>query len=152
MFSNIPQTLVILGLLTLIIEVLILGCSTFVLLFFGIAMLITSGLIYMGMLEANWITTILTLAIITLVLAIVLWKPLKKLQNKPSKTDIKSDFAVITFELEKDLLPSERYTFNYSGIQWLLKSNTVIEKGVTVKVVKKEVGVLWVEPIDKLIK
>lgn len=152
MFSNIPQTLVILGLLTLIIEVLILGCSTFVLLFFGIAMLITSGLIYMGMLEANWITTILTLAIITLVLAIVLWKPLKKLQNKPSKTDIKSDFAVITFELEKDLLPSERYTFNYSGIQWLLKSKTVIEKGVTVKVVKKEVGVLWVEPIDKLIK
>ncbi|MCD9543211.1 NfeD family protein [Photobacterium carnosum] len=152
MFSNIPQTLVILGLLTLIIEVLILGCSTFVLLFFGIAMLITSGLIYMGMLEANWITTILTLAIITLVLAIVLWKPLKKLQNKPSKTDIKSDFAVITFELEKDLVPSERYTFNYSGIQWLLKSNTVIEKGVTVKVVKKEVGVLWVEPIDKLIK
>ncbi|MCD9555640.1 NfeD family protein [Photobacterium carnosum] len=152
MFSNIPQTLVILGLLTLIIEVLILGCSTFVLLFFGIAMLITSGLIYMGMLEANWITTILTLAIITLVLAIVLWKPLKKLQNKPSKTDINSDFAVITFELEKDLLPSERYTFNYSGIQWLLKSNTVIEKGVTVKVVKKEVGVLWVEPIDKLIK
>ena len=149
MFNNIPQTLVILGLLTLIIEVLILGCSTFVLLFFGIAMLLTSGLIYMGMIEANWISTILTLAIITLVLAIVLWKPLKKLQNKPSKTDIKSDFAVITFKLEKDLSPSERYTFNYSGIQWQIKSETQIEKGVMVEVIKKEVGVLWVKPVDK---
>ena len=149
MFNNIPQTLVILGLLTLIIEVLILGCSTFVLLFFGIAMLLTSVLIYMGMIEANWISTILTLAIITLALAIVLWKPLKKLQNKPSKTDIKSDFAVITFKLEKDLSPSERYTFNYSGIQWQIKSETQIEKGVMVEVIKKEVGVLWVKPVDK---
>lgn len=149
MFNNIPQTLVILGLLTLIIEVLILGCSTFVLLFFGIAILLTSGLIYMGMIEANWISTILTLAIITLALAIVLWKPLKKLQNKPSKTDIKSDFAVITFKLEKDLSPSERYTFNYSGIQWQIKSETQIEKGVMVEVIKKEVGVLWVKPVDK---
>ena len=149
MFNNIPQTLVILGLLTLIIEVLILGCSTFVLLFFGIAMLLTSGLIYMGMIEANWISTILTLALITLALAIVLWKPLKKLQNKPSKTDIKSDFAVITFKLEKDLSPSERYTFNYSGIQWQIKSETQIEKGVMVEVIKKEVGVLWVKPVDK---
>ncbi|WP_297482805.1 NfeD family protein [uncultured Photobacterium sp.] len=152
MFSNIPQTLVILGLLTLIIEVLILGCSTFVLLFFGIAMLITSGLIYIGILEENWITTIFTLAIITLVLAIALWKPLKKLQNKPSKTDIKSDFAVITFELEKDLLPSERYTFNYSGIQWQIKSETQIDKGVMVEVIKKEVGILWVKPIDSSVK
>ncbi|MCD9465650.1 NfeD family protein [Photobacterium iliopiscarium] len=149
MFNNIPQTLVILGLLTLIIEVLILGCSTFVLLFFGIAMLLTSGLIYMGILDANWISTILTLALITLALAIVLWKPLKKLQNKPSKTDIKSDFAVITFKLEKDLSPSERYTFNYSGIQWQIKSETQIEKGVMVEVIKKEVGVLWVKPVDK---
>ena len=85
----------------------------------------------------------------TLALAIVLWKPLKKLQNKPSKTDIKSDFAVITFKLEKDLSPSERYTFNYSGIQWQIKSETQIEKGVMVEVIKKEVGVLWVKPVDK---
>ncbi|MEC6797901.1 NfeD family protein [Photobacterium sp. S4TG1] len=152
MFSNIPQILMILGLLTLIIEVLVLGLSTFVLLFLGIALLITSGLIYIGMLEANWITTILTLAIITLVLAITLWKPLKRLQNKPSKTDIKSDFAVITFELEKELLPSERYTYNYSGIQWQIKSKTPIEKGVMVEVIKKEVGILWVKPVDHPVK
>ncbi|CEO42123.1 NfeD family protein [Photobacterium kishitanii] len=152
MFGNIPQTLVVLGLLALIIEVLILGCSTLVLLFFGIAMLLTSGLIYIGMVEANWLSTISTLAIITLLLTIALWKPLKKLQNKTAQTDINSDFAVITFELEKDLLPSERYTYNYSGIQWLIKSNTTIAKGVAVKVIKKEVGVLWVEPVDSAIK
>ncbi|WP_394167267.1 NfeD family protein [Photobacterium piscicola] len=152
MFSNIPQILMILGLLTLIIEVLVLGLSTFVLLFLGIALLITSGLIYIGMLEANWITTMLTLAIITLVLAITLWKPLKRLQNKPSKTDIKSDFAVITFELEKELLPSEHYTYNYSGIQWQIKSKTPIEKGVMVEVIRKEVGILWVKPVDHPVK
>ena len=148
MFSNISQTLLVLGLLALIIEVLILGCSTLVLLFFGIAMLLTSGLIYIGIIDANWISTLSTLAIITLLLTIALWKPFKKLQNKPAKTDVNTDFAVITFKLEKDLLPSERYTFNYSGIQWLIKSETTIAKGVTVKVVKKEVGVLWVEPVD----
>ena len=148
MFSNISQTLLVLGLLALIIEVLILGCSTLVLLFFGIAMLLTSGLIYIGIIDANWISTLSTLAIITLLLTIALWKPFKKLQNKPAKTDVNTDFAVITFKLEKDLLPSERYTFNYSGIQWLIKSETTIAKGVTVKVVKKEVGVLWVESVD----
>ena len=148
MFSNISQTLLVLGLLALIIEVLILGCSTLVLLFFGIAMLLTSGLIYIGIIDANWISTLSTLAIITLLLTIALWKPFKKLQNKPAKTDVNTDFAVITFKLEKDLSPSERYTFNYSGIQWLIKSETTIAKGVTVKVVKKEVGVLWVEPVD----
>ncbi|MEC6813645.1 NfeD family protein [Photobacterium toruni] len=151
MFSNISQTLMVLGLLALIIEVLILGCSTLVLLFFGIAMLLTSGLIYIGIIEANWISTLSTLAIITLLLTIALWKPLKKLQNKPTKTDVNTDFAVITFKLEKDLLPSERYTFNYSGIQWLIKSTATIEKGVKVKVIKKEVGVLWVEPLDNTI-
>ena len=148
MFSNISQTLLVLGLLALIIEVLILGCSTLVLLFFGIAMLLTSGLIYIGIIDANWISTLSTLAIITLLLTIALWKPFKKLQNKPAKTDLNTDFAVITFKLEKALLPSERYTFNYSGIQWLIKSETTIAKGVTVKVVKKEVGVLWVESVD----
>lgn len=148
MFSDIPQTLMILGLLALIIEVLIFGCSTLVLLFFGIAMLLTSSLIYIGIVEANWLSTISTLAIITLLLTVVLWKPLKKSQNKPVKTDINSDFAVITFELEKDLLSSERYTFNYSGIQWLIKSDTTIAKGTMVKVVKKEVGILWVEPVN----
>ena len=152
MFSNIPQTLVILGLLALIIEVLVFGCSTLVLLFFGIAMLFTSGLIYIGIIDANWLSTITTLSIITLLLTIVLWKPLTKLQNKQTTTDVNSDFAVINFELEKDLSPSERYTFNYSGIQWLIKSDTTIEKGVMVKVVKKEVGVLWVKPIDNPIK
>lgn len=152
MFSNIPQTLVILGLLALIIEVLVFGCSTLVLLFFGIAMLFTSGLIYIGIIDANWLSTITTLSIITLLLTIVLWKPLTKLQNKQTTTDVNSDFAVINFELEKDLSPSERYTFNYSGIQWLIKSDTTIEKGVMVKVVKKEVGVLWVKPIDDPIK
>lgn len=152
MFSNIPQTLVILGLLALIIEVLVFGCSTLVLLFFGIAMLFTSGLIYIGIIDANWLSTITTLSIITLLLTIVLWKPLTKLQNKQTTTDVNSDFAVINFELEKNLSPSERYTFNYSGIQWLIKSDTTIEKGVMVKVVKKEVGVLWVKPIDDPIK
>ena len=152
MFSNIPQTLVILGLLALIIEVLVFGCSTLVLLFFGIAMLFTSGLIYIGIIEANWLSTITTLSISTLLLTIVLWKPFTKLQNKQTTTDVNSDFAVINFELEKDLSPSERYTFNYSGIQWLIKSDTTIKKGVTVKVVKKEVGVLWVKPVDNSMK
>lgn len=152
MFSNIPQTLLILGLLALIIEVLILGFSTFVLLFFGIAMLLTSGLIYIGIIDDNWLSTISTLAIITLLLTLILWKPFKKLQNKPAKTEVDTDFAVIKFKLEKDLLPTENYTFNYSGIQWLIKSEIIIEKGTTVKVIKKEVGILWVEPIDNHIK
>lgn len=151
MFSNIPQTLVTLGLLALIIEVLILGCSTLVLLFFGVAMLLTSGLIYIGLIDANWLSTISTLAIITLLLTIALWKPLKKLQNKSAQTEINSDFATIQFELEEDLLPSTVYNFNYSGIQWNVKSTSPIDKGIIVKVVKKEVGILWVEPVDSAI-
>lgn len=150
MFTDIAQTLAVLGLIALIIEVVILGFSTFFLLFFGIALLLTSALIYMNIIEATWLSSISTLSIITLLLTLMLWKPLKRLQNSKANTQIDSDFAMISFELEKDLTHSDPYHYQYSGITWLIKAEDTIEKGVKVKVIRKEVGVLWVEPCDMM--
>jgi inner membrane protein len=152
MFSNISQTLAILGLLVLIVEILVLGFSTLVLMFIGIGLLLTSGLIYIGIIEATWLSAISSLSIITLLLAVILWKPLTKLQNKKTTTNINTDFADITFVLEKDLVSSDPYIFNYSGIDWLVKSETEIDKDKRVTVIKKEVGVLWVESINNTAK
>ena len=60
---------------------------------------------------------------------------------------INNDFADILFVLDDDLNSDNVVTHQYSGIEWKIKSNTPLEKGTQVKVVKKEVGVLWVEAV-----
>ncbi|NLS14541.1 NfeD family protein [Vibrio sp. SM6] len=149
MLENIPQVLAILGLIVLSVEIAVLGFSTFVLLFIGIAILLTSGVMYLGVIEANWINAVTSVALVSFVLALVLWKPLKRMQNRTVTTDINSDFAVITFTLDSDISPSQPGSYQYSGITWQVKSLTAIPNGTPVTVVKKEVGVFWVKPIDE---
>lgn len=145
--DNIPQALLILGVLALIIEVAVLGFATFVLFFVGLSLVFSGALMYAGLLEADWITALWVNAIITAGLAALLWKPLKRLQESRESTDVHSDFAELTFTLEQDVDEHNGYKYAYSGIEWLVKSHQPLAKGTPVKVVKKEVGVFWVEQI-----
>ncbi len=145
--ENITQTLIVMGLLALIVEVSVLGFSTFFLFFLGFAMLLTASLMGLDWLDPTWVNAVYACAILTLIFAIVLWKPLKKFQSQQEIKSINSDFADITFTLNEDLMPDTLYHFSYSGVQWKLKSDTPLEKGTLVKVVKKEVGVFWVESV-----
>lgn len=148
MFESIPQILLILGIVTLIAELVVFGFATLFLLFLAFSMCITSGIMYAGLLEVSWLNAISSCTFLTLFLAILLWKPLRKLQNHHIEKKIHSDFAEISFVLDKDLTPDANYFYAYSGIQWQLKSSTTLLKGTHVKVTQKEVGVFWVEPIQ----
>ena len=145
--DNIAQTLVIAGIVALIIEVVILGFATFVLLFLGLSLVLSGSMMYAELITPSWLNALWVNAVLTFLLALLLWKPLKRMQNNVESSDVKSDFAEIEFALSDDVNQNSTVHYAYSGIQWQLKSQSPITKGTMVKVIKKEVGVLWIEPI-----
>ncbi|CAH9052489.1 hypothetical protein PSECIP111854_00980 [Pseudoalteromonas sp. CIP111854] len=145
--NNLPQTLIIVGIFALIIEVAVLGFATFFLLFLGLSLVLSGTMMYAGLLANDWMTALWVNAILTFVLALVLWKPLKRLQQSSNDEEISNDFADIDFILSDDLNDNNQVFHAYSGIQWQLKSDQPLSKGTRVKVVKKEVGVMWVKTL-----
>ncbi len=145
--QNLPQTLMVLGVLALIIEVVVLGLSTFIVLFFGLSLFITGLLMSMGILADSMTTALWSNTLITAAISILLWKPLKRMQNNVERKPVNSDFAELTFVLNQDVTIEGLSTHQYSGISWQLKSKQPISAGTQVKVTKKEVGVMWVQSI-----
>jgi len=144
--QNLPQTLMVLGILALIIEVAVLGLTTFILLFLGISLFVTGLLMNIGILPDSLTVAFWSNAILTAVLTVTLWKPLKRLQNNVDNKQVTSDFAELTFVLTADVNNQGLNTYKYSGINWQLKSEQPIASGTLVTVTKKEVGVMWVKP------
>jgi len=144
--QNLPQTLMVLGIVALIIEVAVLGLSTFILLFFGLSLFLTGLLMSFGILPDSLTTALWSNTVVTAGLAVALWKPLKQMQNHVDKKQVNSDFAELTFVLTSDVTEQGLTTHQYSGISWKLKSEQPIIAGTEVVVTKKEVGVMWVTP------
>ncbi|MEM5511580.1 NfeD family protein [Pseudoalteromonas sp. AS84] len=144
--QNLPQTLMVLGIVALIIEVAVLGLSTFILLFFGLSLFLTGLLMSFGILPDSLTTALWSNTVVTAGLAVALWKPLKQMQNRVDKKQVNSDFAELTFVLTSDVTEQGLTTHQYSGISWKLKSEQPIIAGTEVLVTKKEVGVMWVTP------
>ncbi len=145
LLQHLPEGLMVLGLAALITEVVMLGFATFILLFFGLSLLITGLLMQLGVLPADWVTALWSNALLTSILGIALWKPLQRLQNKTDTKPVRNDFAEQSFVLEQDVDQRGLATHHYSGVKWKLKSQQPIAAGTLVKVVRTEVGVLWVE-------
>ncbi len=143
--DNMAEILMVVGLAALIIEVAVLGFATFVLLFLGASLLITGLAMNFGLLDTTLVTALWSNALLTTVLALGLWKPLRRMQNNVESKEVNSDFATDTFILEVDVDIQGNTTRAYSGVQWKLKSQQPISAGTLVKVVKTEVGVMWVE-------
>lgn len=143
----IPESMVTAGIVLLAIEILVLGFATFILFFLGVSLVITGVLAWAGVLPVTWPALLLANALLTAILAGVLWRPLLKLQSKTEHTQTKSDFDGHRFFAPSaiDRKGTTRYT--YSGIEWALKSEKPIAEGVEVEVVKAEVGALWVREV-----
>ena len=144
MFTNLPHFLLGIGLVLLIIEVLM-GFTTILLLTLGLSMLLTSGLIYIGVLEEAVLDAFIAIAVIDAVLTLVLWRPLKLLQRDRAPKEVKSDWIGTQFDLETDVAPGMPGEAKFSGVMWTIKSASTLTKGTTVEVVKVEVGVLHVQ-------
>ncbi|KTF16643.1 NfeD family protein [Pseudoalteromonas sp. H105] len=145
--NNLPEALMIIGVIALIIEVAVLGLSTFILLFLGISLFSTGLMMNVGLLEASMTTALWSNTLITSACAILLWKPLKRMQDNVDNKEVKSDFAELDFIIKADVNDLGLTTHAYSGIDWKLKSHQPLCAGTHVKVIKKEVGVMWVEAI-----
>ncbi len=86
------------------------------LLFFAIAAFITGLLVSAGVIS-GWESEILVLGLLTLVIAITLWKPLKNLQNKGGGPDTSSDMIGQKVPSSSEIT-SAGGTIRYSGINW----------------------------------
>jgi len=147
-FSHLPQTLIVLGLILLAIEVLILGFSTFFVFFIGIGFIATGVLMALGFIPETLLNSLLTAAVISAVVALVSWKPIKKMQNKVVLKAVNNDMIGHQFMLTGELAVGQTVTHRYSGIDWQVKAKEQLAAGAEVKIVAIEVGLLTVEPVD----
>jgi membrane protein implicated in regulation of membrane protease activity len=148
LLSNLPQTLVVIGLILLAIEGLVLGFSTFVLLFIAIGSILTGILFALGVLPANLLNALLSTAVISTLVALVAWKPMKRMQNKVEIQKVDNGMIGHRFVLSEDLNVGQTITHRYSGINWQVKAKQMLVAGTEVKITYMEVGLLTVEKAD----
>lgn len=146
-FNNVAESLLIIGILLLAIEIAVLGFSTFVLFFVGCAAVVTAVLVYLGAIPDTWLAATLSTGVITAISAIFLWKPLKKMQTKVDPKKAEGDLVGHSFTLVEDVAPGLTPTYRYSGIDWQLKAKKHIAAGTQVEVVEAQVGVFHVRAV-----
>ena len=143
--NNLAQSLLVLGLALLALEIAVLGFSTFVLFFVGLAAAVTGILLYVGLIPDTVLSAALSVGLLTALAAVVLWKPLKKLQSKVDKTKAKSDLVGHSFVLTEAVSPTLSPKYRYSGIDWKLISSETLAVGTKVEVNEVDVGVFYIK-------
>jgi membrane protein implicated in regulation of membrane protease activity len=138
--NNLAYLLIFAGLALLAIEVAVLGFSVMILFFFGLGFLVTGILIFIGLFPSTMVSALTGVAILSLLSAVALWKPLKKMQDEVIKTDVKGDLIGYSFVLDTDISPQQPGVHKYSGIEWKVKSESSISAGIEVEVVRTDVG------------
>jgi membrane protein implicated in regulation of membrane protease activity len=115
LLDNHDQTFYLIGGVSLVIELTLLGLGG-PLLFFGIAAFITGALSAMGVIS-GWEAEIFTVAASTAILAAALWKPLKNFQNSGGRSDTSSDMIGLNVPASSTINQSSG-KIRYSGIDW----------------------------------
>ncbi|MEQ3651880.1 MAG: NfeD family protein [Glaciecola sp.] len=147
--NNLIESILIIGVVLLIIEIVVLGFSTFFLFFTGLAAIVTALIIWLGLIPETFLSTLISVSAFTLVFALALWKKLSALQNKTDTKRAKSDLIGHSFVLPADIvvaLPlAEKPSYQYSGINWQLNALEDLNKGTMVEVIQADVGSLLVK-------
>ena len=142
--DNMAETMVIVGLAMLAIEILVLGFTTFILLFVGIAAIVTGALMYMAILPDTLLAGFMSMGIITALSALVLWGPLKKMQMNVDPTEAKNDLIGHRFTLPAEVSEASQPEYKFSGIMWRLTADETLPAGTNVEVIHTDVGQLKV--------
>lgn len=113
--ENHEQLFYLIAGLSFIIELTVLGMSG-PLLFFAIACVFTALLIHFNLLS-SWESQVLSVGILTALITVFLWKPLKQFQNSGGGADTSSDM------IGKEVPSSSEIThvdghIRFSGIDW----------------------------------
>ncbi|WP_191603409.1 NfeD family protein [Marinomonas algicola] len=146
--NNLAQSFFVVGLILLVIEVAVLGFSTFVLFFVGLAALVTGVLLYSNLLPNSVLSAMLSTGVLTLLAAAVLWRPLKKMQSGVSPKKAQGDLVGHRFILQEDVSPTQLSMYHYSGVNWKLLSVTFISAGTRVEVTDAEVGAFHIKVVE----
>ncbi len=148
--NNFIESIMVLGIALLIVEVLVLGFATFFLFFVGLAAITTSILMWIGIVDQSWLQAIASMALFTSIYAILLWKKLKALQNQTSHKRAQNDLNDAVFTLDADVSenPAIPVYQKYSGVSWQLLSSSPLKAGTQVKIVRADVGKLVIAPAE----
>ena len=146
---SLSQWLFMLGVGLLVVEIAFLGFATFVLFFVGLAMLLTGGLMAVEILPQTINNAVISVSLMSIGSAFLLWKPFKNLQSSSEDSDIEVGIVGHRFQLKTDISPDHPGEHAYSGINWKVVSEQAIAKAAHVKVVKADVGQLTVMPQNK---
>ncbi|MFQ3248350.1 MAG: hypothetical protein ACI9O6_000152 [Glaciecola sp.] len=147
--NNLIETILIIGVVLLIIEIVVLGFSTFFLFFAGLAAIATAAIMWVGIIPETVSWALISTAVFTAVLAALLWRRLYSLQNSVDHKRADSDLIGHTFILSENVeaaLPlKEKPLYQYSGVNWYLDALEDIAKGTRVEVVQADVGTLLIK-------
>ena len=146
--NNLAETLFLVGLLFLIIEVTVLSFSTIILFMIGASFILTALLVYGGVVDENLLNAIFSVAILTVVLSVGLWKTFKRLQNQQDDTPVTSDLVGLVFVLPDAVGPDKTVSYEYSGITWQVQADVDIAAKTKVVVTAVAVGTLTVKVLD----
>jgi membrane protein implicated in regulation of membrane protease activity len=138
--NNLSESLIMAGLALLVLEVVVLGFSTFVLFFVGLAALITGGLMAIGVVPESSLSAFSSIGILTALLAIFLWRPLKSIQGNVDSKKVTSDLVGHSFILKEAVSMTKNPPYRYSGIDWNLSSEKELSAGTPVEVTVVAVG------------
>lgn len=142
--ENFASLLIALGFALLVVEVVFLGLSVFVLFFLGLACIVTGALHGINVLPDTLIASFGSIAFFSLLFAALLWKPLKKIQNSGITHEVKGDFIGHSFVLQHRVSTTEFSQHRMSGVDWKVRSDSPLNAGTLVEVVKADVGELTV--------
>ena len=141
------------GALALVIELVVLGMSTIVLFLAGLGSLITALLIYLGVVPGDWLTGFAVMGLLSFILGVSLWKPLKQYQAaKPPRSGQSSDFVGYEFALSSLLDRETQSMHQFSGVSWRVElareeGDKSLASGDRVRVVALHPGILVVAQV-----
>ncbi|WP_395338181.1 NfeD family protein [Ningiella sp. W23] len=145
------ETLLVIGIILLAIEVLVLGFSTFFVFFIGLATIVTAGLMYLGIVPETWLASLMSIVVFTALFAVLLWKRFKALQANVDTKRADNDIVGHSFVCPQDIDPllpiDQQPTYEYSGISWRLTADSPIQAGDKVAITQTDVGVLHITKI-----
>jgi hypothetical protein len=120
-----------------LLEVLIAG---------GLASILTAAAMHFGMLSTDINHALALDAGLSIILAVLLWKPIRATIKAPAEPTRSSDLIGVELDLGKEFNP-ENPLVEYSGIQWVVRSDAgELQPGQRVRIDRAEVGTFWVTP------
>jgi membrane protein implicated in regulation of membrane protease activity len=149
--SHHDQVFYVIAGLSFVLELTVIGLGG-PLLFFAIASFIT-GILISGNLISGWEIEVFVLGMLTAITAVLLWKPLKKLQDSGGGFDTSGDMIGRQVPTSSDITHYGG-TIRYSGINWNSRlaedcESDCIPEGESCIITSVDGNVMLVKPFKK---